>query len=119
MSHREITIPSSRAAIACHWYLSLKQHGSVVFVGGAGGGWDTPARGLYPRLAHQLQQQGLACLRVRFRNSLELDEAVHDVVRGVIFLEMQGSTEFGFVGHSFGGAVVILRRRRRRRHERS
>ena len=58
-------------------------------------------------MAHYPQQEGLACLRVRFRNPRELDEAVHDVVSGVAFVQQQGSTEFGFVGHSFGGAVVI------------
>ena len=74
-----------------------------------GGGWDTPAKGLYPRLAHQLQEQGLACLRVCFRNSRELEEAVHDVVSRVAYLQAQGSTAFGFVGHSFGSSSNLCR----------
>ena len=39
----------------------------VVWVGGAGGGLDGPAWGMYPRLAWQLASQGIASLRVHYR----------------------------------------------------
>jgi dienelactone hydrolase len=94
--------------VSCHWYRSRTgNRAGIVWVGGAGGGWDTPAKGLYPRLARSFQDAGLRSLHIRFRNSLDLKEAVSDVLSGVAFLRTQGVTEVGFVGHSFGGAVVI------------
>lgn len=79
----------------------------VVMVGGVGGGWDSPARGLYPRLAAELADLGLHALRVRYRNSTDLDEAVFDVREGIRYLRASGVARIGLVGHSFGGAVVV------------
>jgi dienelactone hydrolase len=79
----------------------------VLWVGGIGGGWDTPAKHLYPRLAERLQQNGIGSLRIRFRNPSDLEEAVHDVLTGLGYLEQEGVERVGLVGHSFGGAVVI------------
>lgn len=79
----------------------------VLWVGGVGGGWDTPAHGLYPRLSERFQEEGLAALRVRFRHPADFDASVQDVRSGVAFLKLQGITAQALVGHSFGGAVVI------------
>ncbi|MBV9468028.1 MAG: hypothetical protein JOZ57_02140, partial [Abitibacteriaceae bacterium] len=54
----------------------------VIFVGGAGGGWDSPACGLYPRLCKELAGKGVASLRVRFRDPHQLGEATLDVLAG-------------------------------------
>lgn len=80
---------------------------AVVMVGGVGGGFDTPARNLYPRLAEDLASRGSGTLRVRFRDPRALDEAVADVRAAVRYLADQGVDRVGLVGHSFGGAVVI------------
>ncbi|MBP2294887.1 alpha/beta hydrolase [Azospirillum rugosum] len=85
----------------------LKGDLAVIWVGGIGGGFDTPARGLYPRLAADLTQAGIASLRIRFRNPHDLEEAVYDVLCGLTFLGQQGIHHTALVGHSFGGAVVI------------
>ena len=80
----------------------------AIFVGGAGGGFDTPVRGwLYPRLCEQLQSDGIACLRVRYREHNELEECVMDVLAAISFLEADDVERIALVGHSFGGAVVI------------
>jgi dienelactone hydrolase len=79
----------------------------VLWVGGIGGGWETPAKRLYPRLAERLQQGGIGSLHIRFRNPSDLEEAVHDVLTGLGYLEQEGVRHVGLVGHSFGGAVVI------------
>jgi len=76
-------------------------------VGGAGGGWDTPARGLYPRLAEALQRQQVSTLRVRYRDPRHLHGAVEDVRSAAEFLTSHGISQVGFVGHSLGGAVII------------
>lgn len=79
----------------------------VVWVGGAGGGLDGPARGLYPAASEQLQQRGIASLRLHYRKPNELRDCVLDTLAGVAFLTREGATKVALVGHSFGGAVVI------------
>ena len=79
----------------------------VLLAGGVGGGFDTPARGLFPRLGEELLRHGLSTLRVKYRNPTDLSEAVRDVLAGVDFLEARGLERVALVGHSFGGAVMI------------
>ncbi|HEX8235683.1 MAG TPA: dienelactone hydrolase family protein [Abditibacteriaceae bacterium] len=79
----------------------------VVWVGGAGGGLDGPARGLYPAACRRLQQQGIAGLRLHYRLPNYLQECVLDTLLGVEFLVQEGVEQVAVVGHSFGGAVVI------------
>jgi pimeloyl-ACP methyl ester carboxylesterase len=82
---------------------------AVVFVGGVGGGWDSPAKGLYPRLSQRLvKDHGISPLRIRFRHPTNLEECVIDVLAGIEFLtRTERKASIGLVGHSFGGAVVI------------
>ncbi len=105
--YRPVTLRTSRGDVECRYYEVPGTHRAALWVGGAGGGWDTPARGLYPGLCDQLQQDGIASLRVRFRHSTVLEEAVLDVLAGLTFLESEGIETFALIGHSFGGAVVI------------
>lgn len=80
----------------------------AVFVGGMGGGFDTPVRGrLYPDLCRELSAAGVACLRVRYRHSGEFEECVLDVLAAMAFLDEQDVGPVVLIGHSFGGAVVI------------
>jgi pimeloyl-ACP methyl ester carboxylesterase len=80
----------------------------AIFVGGVGGGFDTPVRGwLYPRLSRELAAEGVACLRVRFRHPGDLEQCVLDVLAALAFLDEEGVGPVALVGHSFGGAVVI------------
>ena len=79
----------------------------AVWVGGAGGGFDGPARGLYPEACARLQSAGVAGLRLHYRKPNELRDCVLDTLAGVAFLAREGATRVALVGHSFGGAVVI------------
>lgn len=79
----------------------------VIWVGGVGGGWDSPAQQLYPRLAQILLRSNIASLRVRYRQPTQLEMSVMDVLVGIRFLQDQGIESIALVGHSFGGAVVI------------
>ncbi len=82
-------------------------HLGAVWVGGAGGGLDGPARGLYPEACRRLQPLGVAGLRLHYRHPNELEECVLDTLLGVEFLAREGIERVALVGHSFGGAVVI------------
>ena len=102
-----VTLDTSRGSVACRYYPAAGSHRAAVWVGGVGGGWDTPARGLYPRLCADLVHEGIASLRVRFRHPTILEEAVLDVLAGLSYLEAEGIAKVALTGHSFGGAVVI------------
>src|SRR5437763_9621695 len=107
LGYVEMELPTSRGDATCRYYGPERPEAAVVFVGGAGGGWDTPARGLYVRLCAELAAEGLSALRVRFRDPRDLGECVVDVLAGVAYLATRGISRLGLVGHSAGGAAVI------------
>lgn len=102
-----IKLITSRGPIHCRYYPVEGAQKAAIWVGGVGGGWDTPAQGLYPKVCQELASEGIASLRVRFRYPTQLIEAILDVLAGLTFLQDQGIESFALIGHSFGGAVVI------------
>lgn len=79
----------------------------VIWLSGAGGGLDGPARRLYPEASARLQQAGIASLRLDYRKPGDLPGCVLDALCGVAFLAGEGISRVAIVGHSFGGAVAI------------
>ena len=106
---------SAKKQVECRYYKTKAQlnTSAVIFIGGVGGGWDSPSRQLYPRLSHKLvnnnnDDNGISSLRVKFRYSTDLDKSIADVIAGIEFLVCHEKiSSIGLVGHSFGGAVVI------------
>ena len=80
---------------------------AVLWVGGAEGGLNGPARGIYTRLAGRLVADRIASLRLHYRRPNHLMDCALDVLIGVAYLEAHGYGRIILVGHSFGGAVVI------------
>ncbi|HEX2179028.1 MAG TPA: dienelactone hydrolase family protein [Actinomycetota bacterium] len=105
--YRPLVLETDRGKVPCRYYAASGARKGVVWVGGTGGGWDTPAGGLYPRLAKELMGEGVSSLWLRFRMSTRLSECVSDVAAGLQYLGCEGVRVAGLVGHSFGGAVVI------------
>jgi hypothetical protein len=91
----------------CRYYQAKDAKKAVIFVGGIGGDYDSPAKNLYPNLAAKISNEGISALRVQFRYPTLLEESVQDVLSGAKFLESEGVEALGLVGHSFGGAVVV------------
>ncbi len=90
------------------WLYNAEHAGAgVIYVGGVGGGFDTPADGLYPKLCVTLVSRGISGLRLQYRNPSDLQESVIDVLVGIAYLQTIGIHSLALVGHSFGGAVVI------------
>lgn len=102
-----IQIETSRGRVDCAYYRAEGTDKGVIMVTGVGGDFDTPAEGLYPRLAADLKYTGISSLRIKFRNPKNLAEALIDVLVGMEFLESENVKAFGLIGHSFGGAVVV------------
>lgn len=104
---REIRLATARGVIDMRFSPAPQSRAAVIMVGGTGGGWDTPARDLYPRLAEELPSSGIAVLRVRYRDPHDLDEATFDLRASAEFLLRSGIPALALVGHSLGGAAVI------------
>ena len=106
-TYTPLTFVTSRGDVLCHYYAVPATRSGVIWVGGVGGGFDSPANQLYPRLACAFQAEGIASLRVRYRYATKLEECVLDVVAALGWLENEGFERLALVGHSLGGAVVI------------
>ncbi|MGQ0803366.1 MAG: alpha/beta hydrolase [Actinomycetota bacterium] len=93
--------------------LTLLWHGEpdfervVVMCGGAMGGMLGPAGGLYHDLGTRFAKDGIATIRVGYRQPNDLRTCVHDLVAAAELAARHGGKRFVTVGHSFGGAVAI------------
>ncbi len=105
--YRTVEIAGPDGPVEARYHEAMGAQSAAVLVGGAGGGFDTPARGLYVRLGRHLPRDRIAVLRVRFRFPGDLAEARADVLAAIEWLSARGIERVGLVGHSFGGAVAI------------
>lgn len=105
--YEDIVIDTARGEVSVRFYGVGGAHQGVVFCGGVGGGFDSPARGLYFKLPQVLRARDVSSIHLKYRVSTDLGEAVHDVLAAMEFLKKYGITRFVLVGHSFGGAVAI------------
>ncbi|MGB2695465.1 MAG: alpha/beta hydrolase [Dehalococcoidia bacterium] len=107
----DVLINSTRGEISAVLHPCEGKSAAVICVGGAQGGFDGPAGGLYPRLGAALASpdalDGMSSLRLHYRQPGEFEECVLDVLGGVSFLKGLGAQRVALVGHSFGAAVVI------------
>lgn len=106
-AYDNVEIETDRGTTTCRYYEAEAARVGLVVVGGTGGGFDTPARGLYPRLAQDLRNDRISTIQVRYRHPADLLESTVDTILGMRYLESQGVRALGLVGHSLGGAVVI------------
>ncbi len=81
--------------------------GCAIYLGGASGGVQGPAGGVYERLSRELVTAGVTSLRLDYREPGELVECVLDALAGCSFLKGIGAAKAVLVGTSFGGAVAI------------
>ena len=76
--------------VECRYYkagFTDSSKAAVIYVGGIGGGWDSPSKELYPRLSQKLaKENGINSLRIQFRFSTDLEESIVDVLAGLNFL---------------------------------
>ena len=105
--YEALRLETAEGSVDLRAYLAPGARAGVVLLGGIGGGWDSPARGLYPRLARTLQAQGLSVVRVKYRHRTDLRHSRRDALAALSFLRSTGVEGSAVIGHSFGGAVGI------------
>ena len=104
--YQPVQLTTAQGIVEGRWTAVQNPSRAVLWLGGDGGGFDSPARELYPRMIAEFKQEGIASLRIRFRDPSQLRESVHDALAGIAFLKRQRVAACGIVGHSFGGAVA-------------
>jgi pimeloyl-ACP methyl ester carboxylesterase len=104
---RPVSLHTNEGEIHCRLHDAAAGEAAVLWVFGAGGGFNGPAGGLYPRLSRVLGPHGIAGLELSYRHPAVLEPCVDDVHAGIVWLRENGRRRVVLVGHSFGGAVVI------------
>ena len=100
-------INSGRGPIKMQTFLVPGSTLGVAFVGGIGGGFDSPGQNVYNRLGASLKQQGISAVHLCLRKRAPFDETVHDMRAAVEFLQSRGNSRIIVVGHSLGAATSI------------
>jgi pimeloyl-ACP methyl ester carboxylesterase len=106
-SYDESRLETREGSVVVRLYWASGARAGLLILGGSGSGFDSPAKGLYPKLARALQQDGLASLLVAFRDPIDLDHSTLDALAGIEFLGDRGIVRMALLGHAFGGAVAI------------
>jgi dipeptidyl aminopeptidase/acylaminoacyl peptidase len=102
-----LLLKTDRGDIEGQYYPAEDSRYGTILVGGAEAGWGEAAGGVYQRLCETLPAEGIACLRLRYRNSDDPLESILDVTAGIRYLESEGVNSIALVGHSYGGMIVL------------
>jgi len=104
---RSIRLYMENGSLVCRYYEADGAASAVVWLGGVGGGFDSPARDIFDRMAAELMAKQVSSLRIRYRLATDLDWSVEDALVGLEFLGTRGIRAAVTIGHSLGGAVAI------------
>lgn len=103
----DVRLLTDGGAISGRLYEPVTGNTGVVWIGGARGGLDGPAGGMYRRLGKLLLGEGIASISLRYRYPNQLVPSVLDALLGVEYLRGLRRSRIVVVGHAFGGAVAI------------
>ena len=104
---RHIEIYTMSGLVTMLWHGRPDAEHVVLMGGGAMGGLLGPADGLYQDLGVQLVANGIAAIRVGYREPNNLPSCIGDLAAAGLLAENNGAERFVSVGHSFGGAVAV------------
>lgn len=106
MAYETVVLQTARGPVETRFYCRPDFDCGAIYVGGVGGGFDSPACNMYPALCVGLMPSRVCGLRIAYRKPHDLSESVSDVLAGLRFLHDEGVHDTVLVGHSFGCAVV-------------
>lgn len=100
-------VNSSRGPIKLQTFMAPDADLGVIYIGGIGGGFDSPAKNVYTRLGCALREKGISSVHLCFRKLSPFPETVHDVRAAVAHLNQTGHKRVILVSHSLGSASAI------------
>ncbi len=103
----EVELDTTRGAITLFLRPVEGKTGVAIFMGGAAGGIEGPADGVYTRLSRALAEDGITSVRLQWREAGEFEECLMDALAACSFVKGIGAEQVVLVGHSFGGAVAV------------
>ncbi|WP_068471096.1 alpha/beta hydrolase family protein [Candidatus Protochlamydia phocaeensis] len=106
-TYTPLKIHANSLSIEARYYAAQEKGKALLTVGGVGGGFDTPARGLYPFIGQELCQEGISTLHLQYRRPTDLATCIQDVLYGIEALSSLEHKHMALIGHSLGGTVVI------------
>jgi alpha-beta hydrolase superfamily lysophospholipase len=89
------------------WHGPAEPKAAVVAGGGAMGGLLGPADGFYHWLGTELAAEGIATLRVGWRQPNDLAACTLDLAGATEMVCRRGAQSVVTMGHSFGGAIAV------------
>ena len=89
------------------WHGPAEAQAAVVAGGGAMGGLLGPADGFYHWLGTELAKDGIATLRVGWRQPNDLMACTLDLAGATEMVCRRGAQSVVTLGHSFGGAIAV------------
>src|SRR3954451_869137 len=84
----DLTLPGD---LRCRLHSAPEANAAIVWVFGAGGGLGGPAGGVYERLAHQFQIEGITSLQVAYRMPGRLQPCFEDTLAGAAYVDTLGA----------------------------
>ena len=105
--YHQVRLYVENGSIVCRYYEVPNATAAIVWLGGVGGGFDSPAHDLFDRLAVEFLEKQVNSIRLRYREFNDLQTSVEDALVALEFLGQRGIHEAVIVGYSFGGAVAI------------
>src|SRR5258708_27289977 len=103
-SYRPVKVLTNRGNIFLRQYPVSGAQSGVLWLTGAGGGWRSPAKEVYPRLCRGLVTDGINSLQLCYRCPNNLQECILDALAGGAYFQNEGVSRGALVGHPFGGA---------------
>jgi len=81
-SVRQVRLYLENGSIACRYYETVGARSAVLWLGGVGGGFDSPAHDLFDRMASDFLGRRVNSVRLRYRYASDLDLAKQEIEMG-------------------------------------
>ena len=84
---RPAVLDTSNGILETRWYEVPQAQAAILWLGDTGGGFDSPANGLFDRLAESFKDQGVASLRVQYRKPADATQNGLDALVSAFMLQ--------------------------------
>lgn len=104
---RPAVLETSNGEVEARWYEAAGATGAILWLGDRAGGFDSPADGLFDRLAEAYVGQGVASLRIQYRRPHEPGEVGLDGLVAAYLMRELAIARLVTVGWGIGAVAAI------------